>query len=337
MAVRPSGRKFFPALALATSSLIFINIGGPSAEAITRSAAGSPSQQIVKAYNSASGIQVRAKLATLIADPALPQAAHALLKSDGPAGSNSLTAFQSDLLNALITATKDPALLSAMLSGTAADGNAWLKRLRLRSQLLGNPAVRVLDRTGSQLKHAAELPADISAGAAGSQTTYTTLTPPPTANQGGSAALDTVIGDFAGLRTSSDFNDYAGQLGPVLANPSFQNLVKDQPPLTVASFLPTTEAMALRTPADPYRIFTASLLDDIRITTLEILVPIALFVIGLIYLPVEIPAALAIATLVGAIYTGTQVAQGVIDLANDLDCDHDGDPFDPADAPGQEC
>ena len=305
-------------LSLLASSLLLVDFV-PSASASAPPPNTSAMQQIIAANNSPSGVQVRAGMASLLTDPALPQAAQALLQSYGPAGSNALTPFQVDLLNALVTATKDPSLLSAMLTGHAVSGLAVVEGLRLRLQLQGNPAVRALISAGFQLRHSSELTADISAGAAGSLVTYSTLTPAPTAGQGGSAAMDQVISDFASLRTSSAYNTYANQLSSVSSDPGFRELMDAQPPITLLGLLPTSELAALSLPTGRYanQIFTMSLLAALGTFLWDIVGPLAVFAIGLYFLPVELPtglalAALMFATYLGAIYTGQQVGDGII-------------------------
>ena len=328
-----SKRMIVSSLSLTSSAFLFLNIGGPAANAAAHSPHQNPGQQIVAAYNSSAGQQTRAKLVALLSDPALPKAAHALLASDGPTGTKTLTSSRIQLIKALITVTKDPKLLAAKLEGKSLTPKQHLDEVKLRGQLEANPAVQALSNAGRHLRNSPALSSDLSAGAAAAQTSYSTLTPPPTAGQGGNASLDAVLADFSALRASPDFDSYASQLHPALSNPDLRKLIQRQSPLTLAAFLSPADLQALQL----HGTYTTSLVSDLGTAVWDIIGPIAVFAVGLYFLPAEVPLVLALATFLGAIYTGEQVAQGVITIANDLDCDHDGDPFDPADAPGQEC
>ena len=339
MSMRRIKWKLFSFVALVAASAVFIAVSSQSAGAVAPTGSMTPggnlANQITQAYQSASGVQVRDQLASLLTDPALPATANELLQAQGPAGANTLTTFQVGMLKALIRATEDPALLSAILSGKPLSGGQLFEELLLRAQLSSNPAVRTFRAAGSQLQHSSELTSDISSVAAGTATTYPSLTLPPTAGQGGSADLDTVTGDFASLRTSADFNNFASQLGPVLAASGFQKLVESQSPLIAADFLPVPELLQLQLHSGG--IFTISLFNDIVTGVMDILLPIAGLVIGILTLPEDITALVAAGLVIGIVGTVYSVYQGVQAIGNDLDCDHDGDPFDPDDAPGLEC
>jgi hypothetical protein len=325
-------------LAIIAATALFVGAGGPPAGAATRAKPttlpNTAARQIIDAYRSASGIQVESQLTALLSSPSLRATATALLQSDGPAGANDLTAFQAGMLNALIIGTSNPALLIAKISGRPL---SWAERLQeklLQQQLSHDGAVRTLIQSGSQLKRSSALAGDISAAAAGTVTTYSTLYPPTSVGQGGSADLDSVIDDFASMRTSAAFTDFASQLGPPLGDPQIQGLVTSQPALRVAAFLPVAELVGLHI---SHGAFTLSALNGIKSAIMDIILPIAGLVISILTLPEEITVLVAAGLVLGVIGTIYSVVNGVDTIANDLDCDHDGDPFDPADMPGQEC
>lgn len=321
--------------ALLATALIVTTAG--AAEASVRSVmpdggSQSLSAQVIGAYKSSSGMQVRSQLASVFSDPALPAAAKALLQSDGPTGRNDLTGFQKDILKALISETSASSTLAAEISGKRLTWMQWLESLRLREQLRSNPAISTLARAGWQLGRSSQLSADIATAATNNSVSYSAFTPPATANQGGSAALDKVLGDLATLRTGSAFSSYASLLTPILQDSNFSELLKRQPALDIAAFVPASTLITLLIPNDHDPAIT-----DVVKASLEILGGVAAIGAAILLAPEELTVAVGVGVGL-AIFAGfSAYAVGVIDLSTALDCDHDGDPFDSADTPGQEC
>ena len=332
MHVNFKARRISSSLALVVVAVLSVTASGVAQAAVPQPPSKGLSSEVATAYQSAGGVQLRSQLASLFSDPALQAAAKAVLKSDGPTGRNDLTSFQADLLKALITETTAPSILSAKLTGKRLSWKEQLEALRLQHQLSDNPAIKTLARAGWQLGRSSQLPADIATVVTNNSASYSALTPPATANQGGSAALDTVVSDVAALRTGSAFTSYASQLTPILQDSHFPRLLEDQSPLNTAAFLPASSLIALLIPQDHDPAIT-----DIVKSSLEILIGIAATGAAILLAPEE----LAGAALVGvglAVFAGLgTTVVGIIDLGTALDCDHDGDPFDTADVPGQEC
>jgi hypothetical protein len=109
-------------------------------------------------------------------------------------------------------------------------------------------------------------------------------------------------------------------------------LLKGQSPLDIASFLPASDMIALLIPND----HDPAILDVVK-ASLEILGGLAALGAALLASPIVIAGVTITAT--GLVITAavSAIAVGVLDLATSLDCDHDGDPWDTADVPGQEC
>jgi hypothetical protein len=332
MKVKQMARKLIRPLTVAVAVAVAMTTTGVANAATANAPEHALSNQIIAAYQSPAGLQVTAQLETLLSDPALPAAAMALLQSDGVSGRNDLTLFQQDLLKALITETTDPTLTAARLSGTPLSPQQRREERKLQAALRKNPAVDTLIEAGQQLRDSNQLAPDVATVAAGNGTSYTTLTPPPTAGQGGSAALDTVIGDVAALRTSPSFSGLAFDLAPVLQNPGFVQLLEDQRPLDVASFLPVQNMISLLISHDSDPGIT-----DIVKSSLEILGGVAAIGAVILLAPEELAGAALAGVVLGIVAGVSAVAVGMIDLGTALDCDLDGDPFDPADVPGVEC
>jgi hypothetical protein len=277
-------------------------------------------------------VLVRQQMAKIFSDPALPAAARALIASDGPKGRNDLTSFQKDILEALIVETSDPGVISAELTGKPLSLRQQFRAQQIRSQLILNPSVQTLQRAGFGLKFSVQLGSDASAVNSSNSTAYAAFTPAPTANHGGSAALDTALGDIAASRTSAAFNGLAAQLDPVFQGPGITPFLRGQSPLVLANFLPVGNLIALLNPQDHDPEIT-----DVIKSSLEILGGLAAMGAAVLLLPEELTAGIVVGTGL-AIFAGwSAVAVGVIDLGTALDCDHDGDPFDPDDVPGDEC
>lgn len=332
MHIRIKARRLASPLALLLALALTMAASGV-AQAVTPYEAGqSLSGQLVTAYHSSSGVQLRSQLAAIFSDPALPAAAKAVLQSDGPTGKNDLTDFQIDILKALITETAASSTLAAKINGTRLSWKQQLEALRLQQQLRDNPAIRTLAKAGRQLARSSQLPADIATVATNNSVSYSAFTPPTTVSQGGSTGLDTILSDIAAMRTASAFTSYAALLAPVLQDSHFPQLLKGQQPLDIAAFLPASTLIALLIPNDHDPAIT-----DVVKSSLEILGGLAAVGAAILLAPEELAGAALVGTGL-AIFAGiSAVAVGVIDLATALDCDHDGDPFDPADAPGQEC
>jgi len=325
--------KGLPPLIVAVSAAVALISTGVANAATASDPEHSLAAQIAAAGQTPAGVQVRTQLGIVMSDPALPAAAAALLQSDGPGGLNDLTLFQQDLLKALIIETSDPTLISAELTGSPLTPSQRLEARQLQSELLKNPAIDTLIKAGKQLRDSSsQLSSAIGTVTAGTGVIYSTLTPPPTAGRGGSLALDAVISDVAALRMSSAFSGLALQMEPLFQDPAFPQLLEDQLPLSVASFLPVQDMISLLISHD-----RDPQLTDIAKAAMEILGGLAGIGAAILLLPEEITTAIFAGTLLAIFAAESAVVIGIIDLGQALDCDHDGDPFDPADVPGQEC
>lgn len=320
-----------------------------TAEATSRISVSQPSSQSLggqfqAAYDSAAGHQLRNQLADIVTDPAFPAIATSLLKAAGPSGTNSLTNFQVQMLRAVQSEAGHSALVAALLTGKPLTQAQRLELLGLRDEF-SNAAVQAYNRAGQQLKNSAQLPSVISAAVTSDSQVFSTLTPPSSVPQGGSADVDTAIDEVAAWRTSPAFATFDNELASALADPGLISLVRQQNALTVAGFLTPQQLAALSTTSLPHL--------DARTLPVTPLTPIQNDEFNLAALTFTLfgaVAAFALLTPPGLLVAGTIVlafgilawAAAVVPIANDLavhlDCDNDGDIWDPADGtPSDPC
>lgn len=94
----------------------------------------------------------------------------------------------------------------------------------LREQFDSNAAVQAYNRAGQQLKNSDQLASAISAAVTTDSQVFSTLTPPTSVPQGGSADIDTAIDEAAALRTSQAYATFDNDLASALADPGLINL-----------------------------------------------------------------------------------------------------------------
>lgn len=330
-----------PLLVLSTAVAVGVASVGTANATPTPAHSGAGSEralvkQLQQAYDSANGQQARSMLASMIADPALPTLATSLLQQASPSGTNNLTAFQTDMLKEIQLAARHSTLFTAVLTGQRLTRDQGREFERVRDQFTDNPAFRAYAAAGRQLSRSTQFPADISAAVASDSQSFATLTPPPSVDQGGSAALDTLVDDVATWRTSSAFAGYDSTLTTALADPALTDLIRDQGPVAAAGFLPPQQLAALIVPADQdpltpiqkdeFNLLGLFFTATAALVTFAFFTPPGLLVAGTVLL--------AIALLAVASFTVPVADQ----FAQDLDCDGDGDPFDQADGtPSDPC
>ena len=301
-------------------------------------------RQFQAAYDSAAGQQVRGQLAAIITDPAVPAIATSLLKAAGPSGTNSLTDFQVQMLRAVQIEAGHSALLAALLTGRPLTLSQRLELPVLGYQFDGNPAVQAFTRAGQQLEHSAQLSSVVSAATATDSQVFSTLTPPSSVSQGGSTDIDTAIDEVAAWRTSQAFTTFDTELASALSDPGLVNLVREQNPTVVAGFLSPQQLAALTTTSLHLDAYTLPVTPLTPIQTDEFNLA------GLTFTLIGAVVAFAFFTPPGALIAGTiLLSLGILayaafavpvatDLAAHLDCDNDGDLFDPADGtPSDPC
>lgn len=324
---------------LATAAMTSVSTAEAASRTSTTHTSGqSLGGQFQTAYNSAAGHQVRSQLATILTDPAVPGIAASLLKAAGPSGTNSLTGFQVQMLRAIQIEAAHSSLLAALLTGKPLTQAQRLELPVLREQFDSNAAVQAYNRAGQRLKNSDQLASAISAAVTSDSQVFSTLTPPSSVPQGGSADIDTAIDEAAALRTSQAYATFDNDLASALADPGLVNLVRQQNAITVAGFLTPQQLASLST--------TSSMHLDARMLPVTPMTPIQNDEFNLAALTFTLfgaVAAFALLTPPGALVAGTIVlalgilawAAAVVPIANDLavhlDCDNDGDLFDPDD------
>jgi len=278
--------------------------------------------QMTTIATSAPANAVRAQLANLVSDPSLGQWAAELTVQGG----TNLTTFQRDLLKAVETESSFGDVLTKLLNGTPLSADDQMRLAALRQGLSNNPAIQLLRSTGAQLKGSSSLAQDISG-------VVNTLngprqTPTPT----GDAPRDAVLADISSVINGSAFTTLSSSTIPVLSDSGAPAFVSTLKPEVVATFLPPGQAIALLLPNDRDPFLTPT-----EKAGLEIIEGIAGYIAVIALAPEELTALALVGIAAGIIAAGAQLITGIADLGEALDCDHDGDPWDPNDTVGIEC
>jgi hypothetical protein len=266
--------------------------------------------------------QVRQLMANLATDPALAALAQTILQNNG----TSLTSFQQNLIQGLLTTVPYSAALYALISGTPLTQSQRVALNQLKGKLLANPAVQKLISAGAQLKggnNADQLQLYVNQAIAGDTValrTPTTL---------GNAQLDAVVADIFAVQASTAFRGFISAIVPLLQSPNFLPFLQTQDPLLVASFIPGNVLIAFLLPGDKDP-FTPAVVNAVLNVIGTILLTIVLFAT----LPATVSATIVTLAIIGS---AAIIASAFIGLYTALDCDFDGDPLDPADVPGNEC
>ncbi len=314
-------RKFsIPAIALFMSTAIIGARITPAGASTVQTLRG----EMTTIAGSADAHNSEAALAGALSNPAVVQYAEELLAQGG----SSLTAFQTDLLKVIINVTPYANLLPTLVSGISLTASQHHQLAGLRQTLHNNPAIQLLISKGAQLKgDPTALAADIAAKASSDLGPYPVPTPT------GDAALDAAVAALANVfNGSSAFNSLASAVNGVLNDPGATQFIATLQPIVVASFIPPSQMIGFLLPND-----RDPGLGDIVKAGLEIIGGVAAGVAVIALAPEELAGAALVGVVAGVIAAGTAVVVGVIDLGQALDCDHDGDPWDPDDVVGVEC
>lgn len=236
---------------------------------------------------SPAAISVRQQFAHLVSDPALPALARSTLQSAGA----SLTGFQTALLEAVLAMTYDPAALATTMVGGPLTKSQNMTMNRVRGTLQENPAIQRLARAGATLKGQPQtLQNDInqviatsSQSVAGGSTTS-------------NSALNTLVTDGAAILGSPAFGTLKAATVPLMQTSGFLPYLRSQSPLTVVSFMPILQQIALELPheKDPP-------LSSEFIAILSDLGSLALLVAEILDAP-EVLTAVVVLRLVGATF-----------------------------------
>jgi hypothetical protein len=262
---------------------------------------------------------VQQDFAALATDPAFPNLATNLLQTQGP----NLTGFQKSLLAAAVIETQYPDALRAALSGQPLTSDQSKQLTSVKAQLHNNDAIQKLISVGAQLKGTSELASDVATATSNLGSTFTPVPP------GGGQYLDAVLSDFATLRGSNAYSNFAAAMTPITQDANFIQLVSSASPLIPASFMPGKQLITLLLPND----HDPGLIDIIK-DSIGIVGTIVLGVAGVIGVVGSAPAWAIGLTIVGTVLV---VSALTIDLLEQIDCDHDGDPWDSNDVVGVEC
>jgi len=262
---------------------------------------------------------VQQDFAALATDPAFPNLATNLLQTQGP----NLTGFQKSLLAAAVTATQYPDALRAALSGQPLTSDQSKQLTSVKADLHNNAAIQKLISVGAQLKGTSELASDVATATSNLGSTFTPVPP------GGGQSLDAVLADFATLRGSTAWSNFAASMTPMTQDANFIQLVNSARPLVAASFMPGKQLITLLLPNDH-----DPGLPDIIKDSIAIVGTIALGVVTVVTLGASAPVWLTVLAVGGTILV---VGALTFDLLEQIDCDHDGDPWDSNDVAGVEC
>jgi hypothetical protein len=283
-------------------------------------AASDPTRDnLIAAFGSPAGTDVHQQLASLLSDPAGLPALTSFVESQA----QNLTGFQSAVLGAVPEIVQASAALQNVLTGTPLTTTQSSQLRQLKADLHSNPAIQLLNSTGAQFKGSSGLQSAVSEYVTNLSTPFTPLPP------GGGPAIDTFDANYAALRSSASFGQYATTLTPLMQDPSFLEVLQGSNPLVVASYIPPNQAWKLLLPGD----HDPSISDIVD------------FVGGIIVIGVGLAAAIAaalgasVALVIGLSVLAAILGIGVLTfhfLAT-IDCDHDGDPWDSNDVVGVEC
>jgi hypothetical protein len=277
-------------------------------------------QQLSAVALSTAGANAEAQFAKFATSSDVAAAAQFLLSTQ----SNNLTGFQKSLLSLVpyINANSQAIQDRAARKNLSVTERAGLLGLFFRFE--GNPAIRVLDRTGDELKFSAPALAGTLRSDAAALSTPVTVIPPGS----GIPQLDSFDNAAGNYATAANLPALVPTVTPIMQGKNFPAFVTQSSPLVAASLIPADQIWKLLLPND-HDPSTADYVDWIG----GMLSVTILGIAGIISLPETATAAIILVTL------GTLIGQGTLEfhfLAT-IDCDHDGDPWDPADVVGNEC
>jgi hypothetical protein len=266
---------------------------------------------------------VEAAIGSALSSPALASYAEELLAQGG----SNLTAFQTDLLKVVIDSQPYASLFPTLATGGSLTSSQQQQLAGLRQTLHSNPAIQLLISQGAQLKGTPALNSDIAATAASDTGPYPSPTPT------GDTALDAAMADLSNVYQGSPaFGQLAASVNGVLTDAGAGQFISTLQPITVASFIPPSQLIQLMLPGDQ----DPSITDVVK-AGLEIVGSIAGIIAVIALAPEEVAGLALVGVIAGLVAAFSGLIIGIIDLGTALDCDHDGDPFDPSDVVGVEC
>jgi hypothetical protein len=257
--------------------------------------------------SSPDAVALRNLIAGLVTDPAVPAFATEILQS----ASASLTTFQRSLLKSVSIATRDPAILTALLSHTPLSAAQSQSLQSVRNDLGNNAAVRQLLSTANQLKQQAPTLAAYVSQAVQSATNPPSPTALPTTL--GDSPLDALVRHvFDVIVSSIAFRNVVAAAGPLLQSSDFVPYLQTLPPEVVANFIPPPVEIVLQLPdgVDPLT------LDQIK-AGLEILGVITGVAVYVLTLPASavITTTIVVTDVLVGVGAGAGLGVGIIDLA----------------------
>lgn len=290
---------------------------------VPASAAGTPTigERLSLVGSSAAGINAEVQFAKFATSPQVASAAQFLLSTQA----SNLTGFQRSLLSLASDISQDSQAIRDRAAGKVLSGAEQTALTRLRAKIAFNPAIRVIEQSGQNLKHSPGLPGTVASDATG-MTTPVTIIPPGS----GVPQVDSFDGATGQFSTNANLPALAPRIAPIMRDKNFPDFVKQLPPLVAASLLPAQQIWKLLLPNDhdPSVADWVDFLGGVLSLTI-------LGVAGI----VAVAAPAAVVAIVTLIVVGTTVGIGTLTyhFLTTIDCDHDGDPWDAADVVGNEC
>jgi hypothetical protein len=260
---------------------------------------------------SAAGRNAEAQFANFATSSDFASAAQFILSTQG----STLTGFQKSVLSLAPYIAQDGGAIRDRITGVKLSVADRIVLIRLLLKFESNPAIRVLIRTGEHFKFSPSLASTISGDT-------TVLTTPLTVIPPGSGIpqlddFDNAVGNYA---TAANLAALTPAMTTVMQSRDFPNFVRRAPPLVADSLIPADQTWKLLLPND-HDPTTKEYVDFIGGVLIATIIGIG----AILAIPEELAAALILTTV------GTIMLQGLVtyDFLTTLDCDHDGDPWDP--------
>jgi hypothetical protein len=242
-------------------------------------------------------------------------------------GGSNLDTFQISLIKAIPIALKYPDVLAAVLSGTPLTGTQKHELVQTKADLYHNAAIQKWRSEAAQLL---DQPSVIAQDLQNIQ------------SAGSNFPLPSLSSSFLGfdLTALADsvavVNGGAGVFGQVtgLFGSDLVSFIQGNKPEVAMTIIPIPTVLSYVLPAGK----PDSLFDALEDAFLGMVVAVGGFCILLLTLPADFAVAAAV-LIIGAIVFlgGLLLVQHMFDESQFADCDHDGDPTDPSDTPGNEC
>ncbi len=283
-------------------------------------------------------------LSSVTTDPAYATMATDILTNYG----TSLTKFQTSLLQAFQIMMSDPGAISTVLSGQILTKSQGQSLKHIRSALRDNPAIHLILENAEKLResHNKQL---LQSYVAASLPLNVNFTGPDTSL--GDPTLDSVISDVYNLAGSPAFQGLQAPVNAVLQSPDFISYLQKQTPEVIATFIPSNVLLSFLLPNDQDPPLPQSIWDELfLIVPLSGVLNAVLATISFISLTTAFlsPAGVVLAIagtaeldialiLLSGLWMVYKWAVAANDIYLTMDCDHDGDPSDPADVSGNEC